>query len=289
MQVFLNGLISGAAIALLAVAFQTVYLPTRVFFLGLAGIYSLAPFIAITLYAVHPSWIFASTGAIAGCTLLSLFLEWGNHARLSRQRASDAAQLVASLGIYIVLVQITAMIWGNDTKTLSTGLDNVSRFGGLSITKAQWITIVVAAVFLGAFAVFLIRSDLGLRLRALADNPVQFALFGYSVTTHRLLAFALSGFFAAASSLVTANDIGFDPYIGLHAVLLAIVAVMIGGQSSFLGPVLGALLLGVIRAQVVWYYSARWQEAATFLLLAVFLLFRPQGLLRSRMRLEAMQ
>jgi branched-chain amino acid transport system permease protein len=289
MQVLLNGLISGTAIALLAVAFQTVYLPTRVFYLGLAGIYSLAPFLAVALYSLHPSWIFASAGAIAGCTLLSLFLEWANHARLSRRRASDAAQLVASLGIYIVIVQIIAMIWGNDTKTLRIGSDDVTRIGGLSITTPQWITVVLAAVLLGAFATFLMRSDLGLRLRALADNPVQFALFGYSVTAYRLVAFALCGFFAAASSLVTANDIGFDPYVGLHAVLLAVVAVMIGGQSSFLGPVLGALLLGLIRAQVVWSYSARWQEAATFLLLAIFLLFRPQGLLQSKTRLEAMQ
>jgi hypothetical protein len=77
--VLLNGLISGAAIALLAVAFPTVYLSTRIFYLGL-GIYSLAPFLAITLYSLHPNWLFASAGAVASCTLLSLFLEWSNHA-----------------------------------------------------------------------------------------------------------------------------------------------------------------------------------------------------------------
>lgn len=289
MQIIVNGLISGAAIALLAVAFQTVYLPTRVFFLGLAGVYSLAPFLAISLFSLHPSWTFAITVSISCCSLLSVLIEWGNHARLSRRQASDGAQLVASLGIYIVIVQIIAMIWGNDTKTLQNGLNNISRFGGIFVTSAQWLAGIVAAVLLGTFSVFLKRSNLGLRLRALADNPIQFALFGYNVKAHRLLAFALSGLLAAASSLVTANDIGFDPYVGLHAVLLAVVAVMIGGQSSFVGPVLGALLLGVIRAQVVWSSSARWQEAATFLLLAVFLLFRPQGLVGGKTRLEAME
>ena len=289
MQVLVNGLISGAAIALLAIAFQTVYLPTRVFFLGLAGIYSLAPFLAMALRSLQFPWIFAFTGAVVLCMFVSLLCEWANHSRLSRRGASDGAQLIASLGTYIVLVQIIVMIWGNDTKTFRVGLDEVSRFGGIFLTSAQWITIASAATLLGAFSVFLMRSDLGLRLRALADNPVQFALFGYNITAHRFLAFALSGFFAAAGSLVTANEIGFDPFTGLHAVLLAVVAVMIGGQSSFLGPVLGALLLGVIRAQVVWQFSARWQEAATFLLLAAFLLLRPQGLLRSKMRLEAMQ
>jgi len=144
-----------------------------------------------------------------------------------------------------------------------------------------------AVLLLGGFGLFLMRSDLGLRLRALADNPVQFTLFGYNMNHHRLLAFGLAGFFAAASALVTAYDIGFDPYAGLHAVLLAVVAVIIGGQGSFVGPVLGALLLGVLRAQVVWYWSARWQEAVTFGLLALILLLRPHGLLGRKSRLEA--
>jgi hypothetical protein len=58
MQIFINGLVSGAAIALLAVAFQAVYLPTRVFFIGLAGIYSATPFIAhAVMKAGGPGWL----------------------------------------------------------------------------------------------------------------------------------------------------------------------------------------------------------------------------------------
>ena len=163
----------------------------------------------------------------------------------------------------------------------------MTRLGSLVVTGAQWASLGAAVLLLGGFGLFLMRSDLGLRLRALADNPVQFTLFGYNMNHHRLLAFGLAGFFAAASALVTAYDIGFDPYAGLHAVLLAVVAVIIGGQGSFVGPVLGALLLGVLRAQVVWYWSARWQEAVTFGLLALILLLRPHGLLGRKSRLEA--
>lgn len=289
MQIILNGLISGAAIALLAIAFQVVYLPTRVFFLGLAGIYSAAPFFTIALFSLSGNWVLAVMGAVTACVILSVLIELGNHAVLSRRNASDAAQLISSLGIYIVLVQIIVIIWGSDPRSLGSGVESVTRFADLFITMAQWITIITAFVLLCIFSIFLMRSDLGLRLRALADNPTQFMLIGKSSRAHRLLAFALGGFFASASSLVTAVDIGFDPYVGLHAVLLAVVAVIIGGQSSFPGPVLGALLLGLIRVQVVWYSSASWQEAATFLLLAIFLLFKPQGILTSRTRLEALQ
>jgi branched-chain amino acid transport system permease protein len=145
---------------------------------------------------------------------------------------------------------------------------------------------VASALLLGAWAMLRV-SDIGLRLRALADNPTQFALFGYNVGAYRLIAFAFAGIFAGASSLLTAYDIGFDPYTGLHAVLLAVVAVIVGGRHSFVGPAIGGMLLGLVRAQVVWHLSARWQEAVTFAVLALFLMLRPEGLFRQQTRIEA--
>lgn len=287
MQILINGLISGSAIALLAVAFQAVYLPTRVFFMGLAGIYVATPFVAYACRQQGWSWTLSIVAATALAIGLAWLFEWGNHARLARKKAGEGVHLISSLGLYIATVQVVAMIWGNDPKTLKTDLDHISRFGGLVITGAQWITVSAGIIALTGFALFLRRSNLGLRLRAMADNPVQFALFGYNVNAHRYLAFGLCGAFAAASSLVTAYDIGFDPHGGLHAVLLAVVAVIVGGQGSFLGPVLGGLILGILRAQVVWHFSARWQEAATFALLAFFLILRPQGILGRETRLEA--
>lgn len=289
MQILVNGIISGSVIALLALAFQVVYLPTRVLFIGLAGIYALTPYLSHAVLSLGGGWPMAVFVAVLLSVGVSILCEWASHGRLARTRASEAAQLIASLGMYIMLVQVVAMIWGNDTRTLRTGLDAVTRFGGVVVTGAQWISLGTAAVLIGASMLFLARSELGLRLRAMADNPVQFALFGYNVNHHRLLAFAIAGLLAAAASLVTAYDIGFDPHGGLYAVLLAVVAVMVGGRGSFIGPVLGGLLLGLLRAQVVWHWSARWQEAVTFGLLVLILLLRPQGLVGSKTRLEAKQ
>lgn len=289
MQVLINGIIAGSATALLAVAFQAVYLPTRVFFVGLAGIYSLAPFVAHAVLVAGGGWPLAVSSALVVSVAIATACEFANHAPLTRRGASVGGHLISSLGIYIVLVQAITMIWGNETKTLRTGLDAVTRVGDVVITGAQWIAVIAAAVLLGAFGLFLWRSDLGLRLRALADNPTQFALMGYNVDRYRLFAFGLAGLLAASAAIVSAYDFGFDPYLGLHAVLLAVVAVIIGGRGTFLGPVLGALLLGVIRASVVWHWSARWQEGVTFALLAIFLLLRPQGLLGRQQRVEAVE
>ncbi|MCM2374654.1 branched-chain amino acid ABC transporter permease [Aporhodopirellula aestuarii] len=287
MQIWVNGLISGASIALLALAFQAVYLPTRVFFIALAGIYAAVPFVALSLLDATGTWWLTAPVAVMAGLSLSLVAERAIHLPLEKKGAASGAQLIASLGAYIVIVQAVAMIWGNDPKSLRRGLDSVSHLGSVIVTGAQWVSLIGATAAIGAFLIFLRRSDLGLRLRALADNPLQFALYGHNVHRYRLLSFAVAGALASIAALVSAYDLGFDAHTGLHAILLAVVAVIIGGRSTFIGPVVGGLILGLLRSQVVWHMSARWQEAVSFGLLAVVLILFPHGLLGRRQRLEA--
>lgn len=287
MQIIINGFISGTAIALLALAFQCIYLPTRVFFMGMSGVYAMTPFVAWSVLKAGGGWWLAIPASMAVAVLLCLICEWLIHLPMEKKKASSGAHLIASLGASIVLVQITAMIWGNDTKSLRVGLDSVAHMGSVIVTGAQWITLGCCSAMIAAFWILLMKSDVGLRLRALSDNPIQFALFGYNIHRYRAFSFVVGGFLAAAATLATAYDVGFDPHTGLHAVLLSVVAVIIGGRGSFVGPVVGGLLLGIVRAQVVWHWSARWQEAVTFAMLAFVLLLLPHGLLGQKTRLEA--
>lgn len=287
MQVFANGLVSGASIALLALAFAVVYQPTRVFHIALAGIYSLVPFLALSLGSAGIPWPICALAAIFSGGGLSVLCESLNHAPLDRKGAGPGLHLVSSLGIFIVLVQLIAMIWGNEVKVLRHGIDTVFTISSITLTRAQIIAAAVSCSLLFIFFFWLRFSKLGLQFRALADNPTQLALFGYNIRRLRFLAFGIAGLLAATSSLLVAFDLGFDPHGGLNALLLAIVAVIIGGRESLFGPVLAGFLLGVMRAQIVWYGSARWQDTVTYLLLVLFLFLRPQGLIGKKNRLEA--
>lgn len=287
MQVFVNGLISGATIAVLALAFAVVYLPTRVFHIALAGIYSLAPFLALSAGSAEMPWAIRAGIAVVGGIALSVACEWLNHARLEQKGAGSGLQLVSSLGIFIVIVQAISMIWGNEVRVLRQGVDAVFPAGSITVTKSQMIAGATSCALLLVFYLWLRFSNLGLQFRALAENPIQLALFGYNIRRLRFVAFGMAGLLATSSSLVVAFDIGFDPHGGLHALLLAVVAVLIGGRESFLGPVLAGFVLGVIRAEVVWYASSRWQDAVTYFLLVLFLFLRPNGLIGRKMRLEA--
>jgi branched-chain amino acid transport system permease protein len=288
-QVLANGIISGLTLAVLALAFSLVYLPCRVFHIALGGVYSLTPYIALTALAQGWPWATVIAASVAGAVATSLICELANHRSLERRRAPPGAHLIASLGLYIVIVQLIAIVWGPQTQVLRAGVGEFYKLAGESVvlTRAQLLSAGVSVAALATFYGWLRLSQLGLRFRALADNPVEFALLGFNVNAYRALAFGLSGLLAGTASLLIANDLGFEPHGGMNAFLLAVVAVTIGGRRSYLGPVLGGLLLGLLRTAVVWFLSARWQDVATFAVLAAFLYIRPEGILARHARLEA--
>jgi branched-chain amino acid transport system permease protein len=287
MEVLINGLTNGLSIAVMALAFLMVYLPTRVFYVALGGIYAIVPYIAWSLLSRHwPAYVAVSVALVSGVGI-SVACELLNHARLEKRGASTGTQLMSSLGIYIVIVQVTTLIWGNDTKVMREGLDTAIAIGNNRVAHAQLIAGAVSLVALVAFYSWLRLSKLGLELRGLADNTKELGLRGHNIGRLRLLAFGLAGALASVSALVASYDIGFEAHGGLSVLLLAIVAVIVGGRESFLGPVVGGILLGLTRTEVVWFLSARWQEAVTYMLLALFLFARPKGLLGQKTRLEA--
>jgi len=287
MQIFLNGAISGLTIGLLSLAFTVVYLPTGVFHLALGGLYPAVSFIF---------WACLKGGwglyfAIILSTLIGLFLcllfEIFNHYPLEKKNASFGVHFVSSLGINIVLIQIIVLIWGNEPKQFRDGPDQVFAIGDILITRSQILCAFVAIALLIIFYFWLRKSNLGLQFRALSENSKEFALKGYNIRYLRLVAFGISGILCSTASFLVSNDIGFDPHGGLAALTIAIVAMIIGGRLSFCGPVLGGLIIGIIRTEATWFLSERWEEVATFLLFALFLLIIPNGLLGRKLRLEA--
>jgi branched-chain amino acid transport system permease protein len=287
MQILLIGLISGLSIAILALAFTTVHVSTRVFHVAVGGIYTLVAFVALAALNLGLPWYLAAVVATLLGVCISIACEVFNHSPLESAGAPSGAHLVSSLGIYIILAQVASLIWGDEPKVLRTGASDVVHFWSISLTHSQLLILLGGAALLTLFYLWLHLSSLGLEFRALADNPTEVALRGYSIRRLRLLAFGVSGALAAAAALLVAYDVGFDAYGGLSALLLGVVAAFIGGRASFYGPVLGGLLLGVVRTEVVWLSSARWQEAVTFIILGLFLYVRPNGLVGRAGRLES--
>jgi len=288
MQILINGIIQGLLIALLAMGFSTVYNSTGILYLAQGAIYALSPYLLLSCIQAQIDTPIAIALTLSISMMISMSFEILNHWPLQKKEASAQIHFISSLGIYIAAIQLIAIIWGNETKTIREGIDITYNLSESIITRAQALGGVISCLFILIFFVWLRRTDSGLKFTALLDNPVQLSLMGYDISKLRLLAFGISGILTATASMLTASDVGFDTHGGLSAVLLAIVATIIGGKGSFVGPVIGGIFLGIMRAQVAWYTSARWQDIITFLILVLFLFTRPQGITGKKERIEAL-
>ena len=285
-QILVNGILQGILIGSMGVAFGLVYRTTKVFHIALGGVAVLAPYIVMTGSAAGLPTAVSFAAASGVAAVLGVVLEIFNHRALERNRATPEIHLIASLGSYLVLVQVIALAWGNETQLLREGSDETWRIFSVTLARAQVVGPMIALAAVSALMAWLWKAERGLELRALADNPTLVALLGGNVAVLRAWVFGLSGALAAVASIAQAWDVGFDPQGGLKVVLLGMAATIIGGPASFAAPLAGGVLLGVLRAAVVWFSSSRWEESATFVLVALFLLWRPQGLFARRLRLE---
>jgi branched-subunit amino acid ABC-type transport system permease component len=90
---------------------------------------------------------------------------------------------------------------------------------------------------------------------------------------------AVAGALGAIAGVVIAADVGLFPTLGFNALLMGVVAAVVGGLYTPKAALVGGVLTGLSQHLVVGFVSTRWQEAGAFIVLLGFLAFRPRGLL----------
>ena len=278
-QFIVNGLITGLLYSLLAIGFALVYHTTRIFHIAAAGIYVFAAY-AFWWLAVKCGipLILAAILAIALTMGLSLFSEVGVYRPLRGKKSSLSVTMIASIGLMTVIVNLIAMVFGNETKVVETAILKTYSLGNLIITTPQLYQIIVSVVAIAAFLILLGRTRLGLRVRALSADESLFESLGYDKQRAFSLVFLASGLFIGLASCALVYDVGLDPNMGQTVLINAMVAMIIGGAGRFGTCVAGGLLLGVLQSLTVYCFASNWQNAITFALLLGFLFLRPQGI-----------
>ncbi len=287
LQLLVNGLVTGCAYALVALGLGLIYNTTKIFHVAHGVVYTASAYIFYTFARVLGlnvalSFLIGIGFAVILGVCIESFIYWP----FFKKKASLSVILISSLGIYIFLVNLIAMIYGNETKILSPGVEKTFNLGSVILTRTQLFEILAFVILFPIFLLILKRTKLGWIIRALADNPDLLTVLGIDIRRLRIYIFALGSFLAGVASGLVALDVGMDPQVGISAFLVAAVAVIIGGVGIFEGAALGAFLIGVLQNLIVWKVSARWTEALTFLVLILFLLLKPEGMLGKRRRLE---
>jgi branched-chain amino acid transport system permease protein len=284
MQILLNGLIVGAAYALVGIGFSMMYSTVRYFDLAYG---------MVAVYAAYITWSLTGMGvpfplAVLMAALVSMLLGVLNYLLLYRymvkRKSSPLVILVASFGMLIIYQNLAALFWGNSTKALSL-TDTIQRgyeFLGLIITPTQLTIAGVAVVFMLLLEYFLQRTKYGMAIRAIGDNQELTKVLGLKVENVVIAVYMIGTFMSAVSASVIALEIGIRPTHGVFLVIKAFIASIIGGLGSMRGALVGGLILGVVENVGIYYIGGQWQDTIAFGLLTVFLIVKPSGLFGRR-------
>ncbi len=286
-QLLANGIVMGSVYALVAMGFGLIYSTTGIFHFAHGIIYTLGAYLLYLLFINLKISILSSLLlSLAGAASLGIMVELLIYSPLRRKEAAPAVYIISSLGVYIFLQNLIALIFGNETKVIFPGVSKTYHFGSIILTQIQVFEVVAFAILFSIFCIFLMKTRFGKALRGLSNNALLAEVVGIDVRKIRIIAFGAGSLLAGVGAVLVSLDVGIDPNMGISMFLLAAVAVIVGGVKTFTGAVLGGLFLGVIQNLVIWKASARWQTLVTFFILIMFLLFKPEGIMGKKRRLE---
>ena len=287
LQLLGNGIAQGAVAMLYAAGFGFVYRSFRIFHIAMGAqfVFSCYAFYLFAVVVKLPLAL-AVAGGLALSVLFAAVIEWAVYRPFFRKGCSSGVVMIASLGVMIVVENLIALAFGNEVKTISTRLEPSVAFAGLRFTRIQLLQF-----FVGIGVFFLVGAMVRFgkwfkAVWAMGDQPELIPVLGLPLLKLRLLVMALGGVLVAVAAMLVSWDIGMDPHVGMHYLLLGSVAVFFGGTDRYWAWGAGAMLLSILQSLAVWQFSARWTDLVTFGVLIFVLLFRPQGLFGVSKRLE---
>lgn len=208
------------------------------------------------------------------------------------RRESSETMLITSFGVSFLLQSVALLIFGQNGKSVdvANGLLTPVDILGVSVSWLSIVVVIVAGALLAGLALLLWRTTLGIQLRAAAQDFDVAQMLGVRANRVIAVAFALSGISAGAAAFLLSVQTGVvTPTFGLTPVVIAFVAVILGGMGSLLGGALGGFIVGALSVafQAALPQSLRpYRDAFLYTVVFIMLTVRPQGLILSRNRID---
>jgi branched-chain amino acid transport system permease protein len=276
----LNGLVSGAMYALVAIGFTLVvgvldklnFTHPEVFMLGgFVGLVSLT-------YLPLP-WAFLLALVVGG--LLGLFTELVAFRRFQSSDSRITAAL-SSLALGLILTDLVHKFWGTEQVQLPAQagwLNETFGIAGVQFLNLQLLVLGVTLTLMAGLHYLVNKAKIGRQIRALAEAPVSAALLGINVLRVKQSVFFISSALAAVAGLLLAlRSDAASSEIGLTFGLKAMAIMAIGGMGDLRGAVLAGFLIGIVEALMFYFGLGRLGEMTVWLAMILILLLRPAGL-----------
>ena len=290
LEVALGGLLAGVLYSLVALGFVLIFKASGVFNFAQGAMVLFAALTLVRLMEFMPFWL-AFAVSCGVMILLAFVIERVVLRPLVNQEG--IILFMATLGVAFFLEGFGQTIWGSDVYTLDLGIPKDPSFilssvfdGGLLVDKLDVFAAVIAGLLVVGLALFFQKTKIGLALRAVADDHQAAQSIGVPLNMIWLVVWSAAGIVALVAGMVWGAKLGVQFSISLVA-LKALPVLILGGFTSVPGAIIGGLIIGMGEKLSEVYFGpvlgGGIENWFAYMLVLVFLLFRPQGLFGDRL------
>ncbi|WP_421849753.1 branched-chain amino acid ABC transporter permease [Oricola sp.] len=280
-QLLVNGIITGALLAVPAIGFTAIFAVLRFPNFSVAShatVGAFAGYAANVWFGLPAAPSIIAAFAVAG--LVGLISDEIALRPLRPYGALTAA--IASIALTIVLENMIRFGFGNDLRGYDLPLVRDWRIWDIRVGPQQVQNLAMAIGIMAAVFAGLKFTPIGKAMRAVADNPALAELKGIDpVRIGRLTAFIGMGLVGAGGMLLGLGT-SIDPLTGFRFILPIFAAAVVGGLGSIPGAAIGAMVVGIGEELSLLVLSPAYKSAVGFIAIVLVLSIRPRGILGER-------
>jgi branched-chain amino acid transport system permease protein len=273
-----NGLAEGLLLALIATGLTVIYGTLGVINFAHGALFVVGAYAGLVVLNATGSFLLAIGAGAAVALVLGLVMERGI-VRLFYGRPPED-QLLVTFGIGIVLVELVRATFGGVGLTVAQPEwgQGIVNMGFLIYPLYRLEILAISAGTLAVLYIVLYRTRLGLIVRAGIEDSLMVNVLGINVQRAFLFVFGLGTMAAGYAGVINSPIESLAPDMGSRVLIDSFVVVVIGGVGSFPGAIVGGLIAGESMSLTSMFDPA-YSEVMLFAVMALVLIFRPQGLM----------
>lgn len=276
----LNGLQYGLLLFLVASGLTLVFGIMGIINLAHGSFYMVGAYLAFSLSSLSGNLLIAIVLGIVLSVVLGIVLE-----RLLFQylyHRDHLYQVLLTYGLILVFEELRSIIWGNDVHGVPVPeMLNFSLPLTETLSYPVYRLAISGACLAVALGMFLLiqKTRLGMMIRAGSSNREMVQSLGVNIKLIYTLVFALGVALAAFAGMLAAPVSSVFPNMGAGVLIISFVVVVIGGIGSVRGALFAAILIGMAETFGT-VFVPEFAGATVYVLMALVLLWRPEGLFR---------
>jgi branched-chain amino acid transport system permease protein len=291
-QQLINGITLGSIYGLIAIGYTMVFGIIGMVNFAHGDVFMVSAFIALVAFLVVTAWIGITSVVLAlaivlvVAMLLTSVVNWTieRFAYRPLRGSFRLAPLISAIGMSIFLSNFVQVAQGPRVKSIPPLVRGEFVLFGtdyqVTLSYKQLIIWIVTALLLAAFWYVVSKTPLGRAQRACEQDQKMAALLGIDVDRTIAITFIMGAALAAVAGTLYLMYYGVVSFAdGFTPGVKAFTAAVLGGIGSLPGAVIGGLLIGLIETFWSAYFTTDYKDVAAFSILAITLIFLPQGIL----------